>query len=63
MVKKRQNETSGSGGHLIEKEKHKTGDKTLLNIQAALSLIPYAGGFLATYFGKIRNKRVEERMR
>lgn len=62
MVKKLQNETSDSGRHLINKEKQKVGDKTLLNIQAALSLIPYAGGFLATYFGEIRNKRVEERM-
>jgi len=37
-------------------------DKALLNIQAALSLVPYAGGFLATYFGEIRGKRIVERM-
>lgn len=38
-------------------------DKQLLNIEAALNLIPYAGGFLATYFGETRGKRIEERMK
>ena len=33
-----------------------------LNVEAALNLIPCVGGFLATYFGEIRNKRVAERM-
>src|SRR5574341_1745771 len=37
------------------------GDKALF-IEAALNLIPYAGGFLATYFGEIRNERIKERM-
>ncbi|TKJ35678.1 MAG: hypothetical protein CEE38_13775 [Planctomycetes bacterium B3_Pla] len=37
-------------------------DKALLSIQASLNLIPYAGGFLATYFGEIRDKRIIERM-
>lgn len=37
-------------------------DILLLNVQAALNWIPYAGGFLATYFGEIRNKRMAERM-
>jgi len=37
-------------------------DKALLNIEALLNLIPYAGGFLATYFGEIRSRRIQERM-
>lgn len=37
-------------------------DRDLLAIEAALNLIPFAGGFLATYFGEIRNKRIEERI-
>jgi len=41
----------------------KTSDLALLNIEAAINLIPYAGGFLATYFGEIRSKRVDERMK
>ena len=46
-----------------ETDKHNVSDLTLLNIEAVLNLIPHAGGFLATYFGEIRGKRVEERMR
>jgi hypothetical protein len=38
-------------------------NKRLLDIEAALHLIPHVGGFLATYFGEIRGKRVEERMK
>ena len=38
-------------------------DAALLDIQAALNLIPCVGGVLATYFGEIREKRVSERMR
>lgn len=38
-------------------------DKALLNIEAAINLIPYAGGVLATYFGEIRGKRANERMK
>jgi hypothetical protein len=34
----------------------------LLNIEAAIKLIPYAGGFLATYFGEIRGQRTRGRM-
>lgn len=34
----------------------------LTHIEAALHLIPHIGGSLATYFGKIREQRVEERM-
>lgn len=37
-------------------------DKFLLHIEAALNLIPYAGGFLGTYFSEIRGKRILERM-
>jgi hypothetical protein len=42
--------------------KHRMSDATLLNIEAAIKLIPYAGGFLATYFGEIRAKRARQRM-
>lgn len=35
----------------------------LLTVQAALNLIPHVGGFLATYFGEIRSRRIEERMK
>ncbi len=34
----------------------------LTHIEAALHLIPHIGGTLATYFGTIREQRVEERM-
>lgn len=47
----------------IVSSNHRISDKTLLNIEAALKLIPYAGGFLATYFGEIRGKRAKERMK
>lgn len=43
-------------------DKSRISNKALLNIQASLNLIPYAGGFLATYFGEIRGKRIVERM-
>jgi hypothetical protein len=33
-----------------------------LNIEATLNLIPIAGGFLATYFGELRSKKMQERM-
>lgn len=33
-----------------------------LGIEATLNLIPVAGGFLATYFGELRSKRMLERM-
>ena len=42
--------------------KYHVSDSTLLNIEAAIKLIPYAGGFLATYFGEIRGKRARQRM-
>ncbi|RMH30924.1 MAG: hypothetical protein D6690_17840 [Nitrospirae bacterium] len=45
-----------------ELSKRRVSEKALLNIQAALNLIPYAGGFLSTYFGEIRGKRANERM-
>ncbi len=61
MNEDKQNEPMSSK-HLIKSEAQKIGDKTLLSIQAAIGLIPYAGGFLSTYFGEIRSKRVEERM-
>lgn len=61
MDEKKKNE-SLSSKHLVKPEKQKIVDNNLLNIQAAISLIPYAGGFLSTYFGEIRSKRVEERM-
>jgi len=35
-------------------QKRRFSDATLLNIEAAINLIPYAGGFLATYFGETR---------
>lgn len=47
---------------LNKKEKPTIKDKYLLEIEAALNLIPIAGGFLATYFGEIRAKRLQERM-
>ena len=37
-------------------------DMALLNIEALLNLIPYTGGFVATYFSEIRNKRIEQRV-
>lgn len=37
-------------------------DQALLHLQAAISLIPYAGGFLSTYFGEIRTNRMHERI-
>jgi hypothetical protein len=43
-------------------KKVKIADERLLTIEALLNLIPYAGGFLATYFGEIRTKRLQERM-
>lgn len=42
--------------------KHLVSNAVLLNIEAAIKLIPYAGGFLATYFGEIRGRRSKERM-
>jgi hypothetical protein len=42
---------------------HRVSDTALINIEAALNLIPFACGFLATYFGEIRSKRADERMR
>lgn len=50
------------GSASFDKNKRKVPDKALLNIEAVLNLIPYAGGFLATYFGEIRSKRIRERM-
>ncbi len=41
---------------------NRVSDKALLNIQAGLSLIPYVGGSLATYFGEIRGQRIVDRM-
>ena len=43
-------------------QKEKIKDLSLLNIEALLNLIPVAGGFLATYFGELRSKRINERM-
>ena len=37
-------------------------DRLLLNLEAALNLIPYAGGFVATYFSEIRQERATEKM-
>jgi hypothetical protein len=53
---------SHSSKELIESKNSKKKDKVLLNIQAIISAIPYAGGFLSTYFGEIRSHRIEERM-
>ncbi len=36
---------------------------TGLDIEALLNLIPFAGGFMATYFGEIRSNRMLERMK
>ena len=50
---------------LAEKIKYKENEENkdyLLHIEATLNLIPYVGGFLATYFGEIRSKRVVERI-
>ncbi len=41
---------------------HTVSDVVLLNIEAAIKLIPMAGGFLSTYFGQIRGKRAQQRM-
>ena len=38
--------------------KVKVREKYLLHLEATLNLIPYAGGFLATYFSEIKAKRV-----
>ncbi len=45
-----------------KQKKHKVNNDTLLHLEASLNLIPFAGGFLATYFGDIRNNRIAERM-
>ncbi len=47
---------------LIIISKSESKDIVDLNIEAALNLIPYVGGFLATYFGETRNKKIAERM-
>lgn len=38
-------------------------DNAALNVEALLNLIPVAGGFLSTYFGELRSKRILERMK
>ncbi len=43
-------------------QKHTVPNGALLHTEAAINLIPVAGGFLATYFGKIRDKRAQQRM-
>ena len=40
----------------VQKKVESASDNRLLDIEASLNLIPYAGGFLATYFGEIRGK-------
>lgn len=47
---------------LVPKKKKSISDRSLLSIEAAINLIPVAGGFLGTYFGEIRGKRMQERM-
>ena len=48
--------------NLNHNKEAKIADRDLLHIEALLNLIPYAGGFLATYFGEIRARRIQERM-
>jgi hypothetical protein len=47
--------------HNLPKEEDSV-EKTLFHIESAIRLIPFAGGFLASYFGQIRNGRIRERM-
>lgn len=37
-------------------------DAAMVHLEAGLNLIPFVGGFLATYFGEIRSLKVQERM-
>ena len=57
--KKKQSKAKKSTTTEVE---YKVKDGALLSIEAKINLIPYVGGFLATYFSEIRSKRVEERM-
>lgn len=42
-------------------KKVKVPSRDLLAIEAALNAIPFAGGFLATYFSEIRAQRIQDR--